>query len=127
MTETEIEEDSQEDMELNVLGSLRKLVIFKVWLDVVLLVLVIGMFIVVEQQHNNIADNTHNVHVLGSTVNRIDKSVSRLSEIANDITTVSPEEAARNAAITRVVMQTIPQIRAILCQVYPEQCQRTER
>jgi hypothetical protein len=110
-----------------VLRSLRKLIILKLWLDVVLVVLVVGLFIVVAREQDNVDSNTRNVQAQSVTLDRIDKAVDHLKHIADDITTTTPQEAARNAAIGKVVMDTIPQIRAILCQVYPEQCQRTER
>lgn len=63
----------------------------------------------------------------GRQVDSTDRNVRQLTEFANQIQApASPEERARNAAISQAVLRSIPQILDILCMQYPVSCQQAK-
>lgn len=82
-------------------------------------VVVGGLGVLVQSNSSNIDALDANVTELNKSTDAVEASTKRVERFVDDLETETPSEAAQNAAITAAVNQ-VPEIRAILCEQFPD-------
>lgn len=78
----------------------------------VVAVVVVGLAVLVQ-------GNDDNIDKLNESVSSVEGSTMRVERFVDELETETPSEAAQNAAVTAAVQQ-VPEIRAILCEQFPD-------
>lgn len=85
------------------------------WLLMIVFVLMVATIVLATV----VTRNSRNVDRMSASVDEVKVSVTHLEDFVDELETNTPEEQARNQAITRAVHE-VPRIKDILCETFPE-------
>ena len=104
---------------VGLLESVRLIAKWLLGVSIVVGVVVLALQLQVQTRNKDIQTTSESVNQMSADVDELQAIVEDLELFVNETRETTPEEAARNAAITAAV-QEVPSIKAILCEAFPE-------